>query len=143
MALLEMHGQGRFYDPRLNDTNTFPVAARLGSGNITAPTDLVTAKLPALQFYQLALPVPEPPAGSFDAAAAARGKSLFAGKANCATCHTPALLTEPGWNLHTPESCCQTFLRLTLAARPASRTMAGRSPTMLLTSSSLSSRTER
>jgi mono/diheme cytochrome c family protein len=103
VANLDMHGQGRFFDPRLNDTNTFPIAARLGVGNIAAGTDLVTGKLPALQFYQLALPIPEPPPGSFDSVAAARGKSLFGGKANCATCHTPPLFTEPGWNMHTPE----------------------------------------
>ena len=43
-----------------------------------------------------------PPVGSFDAAAAARGKVLFSGKAECATCHVPPLFTEPGWDLHTP-----------------------------------------
>jgi len=102
VANLEMQGSGRFFDPRLNDTNTFPVAARLGFGNIQADKDLITGKLAALQFYQLALPVPKPPAGSFDAAAAARGKSLFAGKANCAACHVPPLFTEPGWNQHAP-----------------------------------------
>jgi cytochrome c peroxidase len=46
--------------------------------------------------------VPKPPRGSFDAAAAARGKSLFESKANCASCHVPPLFTEPGWNQHTP-----------------------------------------
>ena len=102
VANLEMQGSGRFFDPRLNDTNTFPVAARLGFGNIKADKDLVTGKLAALQFYQLALPVPKPPLGSFDATAAARGKSLFEGKANCATCHVPPLYTEPGWNQHAP-----------------------------------------
>ena len=102
VANLEMGGSGRFYDPRLNDTNRFPVAARLGFGNIQASQDLITPKLAALQFYQLALPVPKPPAGSFDTAAAGRGKSLFEGKANCATCHVPPLFTEPGWNQHTP-----------------------------------------
>jgi hypothetical protein len=102
VANLEMGGSGRFYDPRLNDTNTFPVAARLGFANIQAGKDLVTSKLAPLQIYQLALPVPKPPRASFDAAAAARGKSLFEGKANCATCHVPPLFTEPGWNLHTP-----------------------------------------
>jgi mono/diheme cytochrome c family protein len=102
VANLEMQGSGRFFDPRLNDTNTFPVAARLGFANIKADNDLVTGKLAALQFYQLALPVPKPPHGSFDATAAARGKSLFEGKANCATCHVPPLYTEPGWNQHTP-----------------------------------------
>src|SRR5439155_7662537 len=101
-ANLEMQGSGRFYDPRLNDTNTFPVAARLGFANVQGPVDLITSKLPALQFYQLALPAPKPPQNSFDATAADRGKALFAGKANCATCHVPPLFTEPGWNAHTP-----------------------------------------
>ena len=63
---------------------------------------MVTAKLGALQFYQLALPVPRPPEGSFDRAAAARGETLFGGKAQCAQCHVPPLFTEPGWNAHKP-----------------------------------------
>ena len=25
---------------------------------------------------------------------------MFAGKAQCATCHVPPLFTEPGWNTH-------------------------------------------
>jgi hypothetical protein len=103
VANLEMGGSGRFYDPRLNDTNTFPVAARLRFGNVRADKDLITSKLAPLQFYQLALTVPKPPRGSFDATAAARGKSLFESKASCATCHVPPLFTEPGWNQHTPE----------------------------------------
>src|SRR5690606_27756943 len=59
----------------------------------------------ALHFYQLSIPAPEPPPGSFDREAAERGEKLFAadGKAGCATCHVPPLFTEPGWNLHTPE----------------------------------------
>jgi cytochrome c peroxidase len=102
VANLEMQGSGRFYDPRLNDSSTFPVAARLGFGNVRDENDLITGKLAALQLYQLALPVPEPPRGSFDAVAATRGKSLFQGKANCASCHVPPIFTEPGWNLHAP-----------------------------------------
>jgi mono/diheme cytochrome c family protein len=102
VANLEMQGSGRFFDPRLNDTNTFPVAARLGFANVQADKDLITSKLAPLQFYQLALPVPKPPRGSFDAGAAGRGKSLFEGEANCATCHVPPLFTEPGWNQHAP-----------------------------------------
>jgi cytochrome c peroxidase len=101
VANLEMGGSGRFFDPRLNDTN-FPVAARLGFANVKADNDLITSKLAPLQFYQLALPVPKPPSGSFDAAAAGRGKALFSGKANCASCHVPPLFTEPGWNQHAP-----------------------------------------
>jgi cytochrome c peroxidase len=103
VANLEMHGQGTFYDPRLEDAAQFPVAARAGFGNVRNNPDLVTPKLAALHFYQLALPAPEPPAGSFDRAAAARGKVLFTEKAACARCHVPPLYTEPGWNLHKPE----------------------------------------
>jgi cytochrome c peroxidase len=56
--------------------------------------------LPGLQAYQLSLAAPRPPKGSFDAAAAARGKALFNGRAECSTCHVPPLFTEPGQNLH-------------------------------------------
>jgi cytochrome c peroxidase len=63
----------------------------------------VTAKLAPLHFYQLSLPAPKPPAGSFNAAAATRGATLFSGKADCARCHVPPLFTEPGWNMHTPD----------------------------------------
>ena len=103
VANLEIQGSGRFYDPRLNDATTFTVAARLGFANVQGTTDLITGKLPALQFYQLALAAPKPPENSFDPSAADRGKALFAGKANCATCHLPPLFTEPGWNAHTPD----------------------------------------
>ena len=41
------------------------------------------------------------PADTFDAAAAARGRALFEGKAKCAGCHVPPIFTEPGWNMHT------------------------------------------
>ena len=103
VANLEMHGQGTFYDPRLNDPVKFPIAAREGFGNVRSNPDLITAKLPALHFYQLAIPAPAAPAGSFDAAAAARGATLFNGQAKCSVCHVPPIFTEPGWNMHTPE----------------------------------------
>jgi len=103
VANLEMHGKGTFYDPRLNDASQFPIAAKLGLGNVRNEPDLVTPKLPALHFYQLALPAPKPPSGSFDSVAARRGEAHFNGKAQCATCHVPPLYTEPGWNLHTGE----------------------------------------
>jgi cytochrome c peroxidase len=60
----------------------------------------VTAKLAALQFYQLSLPAPTPPAGSFDQMAAIRGKTLFEGQATCVGCHVPPLFSEPGWPMH-------------------------------------------
>jgi hypothetical protein len=103
VANLEMHGQGTFFDPRLNDATQFPIAAREGFGDMRSATDLITAKLPALHFYQLAIPAPKPPAGSFDENAAEAGKALFAGRAECARCHVPPLYTEPGWNMHTAD----------------------------------------
>lgn len=103
VANLEMHGQGTFYDPRLNDPVKFPIAAANGFGNVRANPDLITAKLPALQFYQLAIPAPEPPRGSFNRAAAGRGEGIFNGVAKCSTCHVPPIFTEPGWNMHKPE----------------------------------------
>lgn len=105
VANIEMGGQGNFYDPRLNDPDKFPIAAANPDlfGNRRTDNDLITPKLAALQFYQLALAAPDPPAGSFNAAAAARGEVLFRGKADCARCHVPPLFTEPGWNMHTAE----------------------------------------
>jgi hypothetical protein len=98
-----MGGQGTFYDPRLNDAEKFPIAAANGFGNVRDTPDLITDKLAALHFYQLAIPAPTAPEGSFDPEAAARGQEIFNGKANCASCHVPPLYTEPGWNMHTPE----------------------------------------
>jgi CxxC motif-containing protein (DUF1111 family) len=100
-----MHGKGNFYDPRLDDAAQFPVAARAHSGHTQVPAgeDQVTGKLAALHAYQISIPAPSPRPGSFDAEAARRGSALFAGKAACASCHTPPLTTDPGWNLHTPE----------------------------------------
>jgi hypothetical protein len=100
VANLEMHGKGTFYDPRLNDSQKFPIAAKNGFGNVRATPDLITSKLAPLHFYQLSIPVPTPSKGSFDKDAAARGQAIFAGKAQCATCHVPPLFTEPGWNMH-------------------------------------------
>lgn len=100
VANLEMHGKGTFFDPRLDDPAQFPVAAKAGFGNVRNNPDLVTSKLAALHFYQLAIPAPKPPEGSFNQELATRGKVIFDGKAKCATCHVPPLFTEPGWNMH-------------------------------------------
>ncbi len=98
----EMHGSGTFFDARLNRRDQYPVAARSGAGNTRGTPDRLTAKLAALHFYQLAIPAPKPPAGSFDPVAFERGRGLFSAKARCATCHVPPLFTEPGNNLHAP-----------------------------------------
>jgi hypothetical protein len=106
VANLEMHGVGRFFDPRLNNAAKFPIAAANGFGDlphIPPDQDRITKKLPALHFYQMAIPAPAPTAGvDFNVAAAERGHELFSGKAKCNDCHVEPLWTEPGWNLHTP-----------------------------------------
>jgi hypothetical protein len=102
VANLEMHGKGTFYDPRLSDARQFPVAARAGFGSVRNDPDLITPKLASLHFYQLAIPAPQPPVGSFDGEAAERGKQVFNGAGKCANCHVPPLFTEPGWNMHAP-----------------------------------------
>jgi cytochrome c5 len=103
VANLEMHGVGHYTDSRLDDAAKFPVAARNKMGH-TAPAagtkDQITDKLGALEFYQLALDPPTPPAGSFDATAAGRGKDVFEGAGKCATCHVAPLYTDAGWNMH-------------------------------------------
>lgn len=111
VANLEMHGKGRFWDPRLNDAAQFPVAARNGFGNLN-PTlspddDRITSKLAALHFYQLALPIPESPFKHQPfTKAPQRGDELFSGKAKCNNCHVEPLWTEPGWNMHSPAEVC-------------------------------------
>ena len=102
VANTQMHGKGTFYDPRMNDPAKYPIAVENKDWNVRSTPDLVTSKLAALHFYQLSIPAPMPPAGSFDKKAAARGETIFKGKANCARCHVPPLFTEPGWNMHKP-----------------------------------------
>jgi len=109
VANLEMHGKGRLWDPRLNNSAQFPIAAANGFGDlphIDPDSDRISSKLPALQVYQLAIPAPQPPAGSFDPRAAERGDALFSGKAKCNSCHVEPLWTDAGWNMHTPSEVC-------------------------------------
>ena len=47
-------------------------------------------------------PRPPPPAGSFDPAAAQRGKALFNGAAGCAACHNGPMFTIANTRLHAP-----------------------------------------
>lgn len=101
VANTQMYGKGTFIDSRLNDAKQYPVAAKAGWGRKRDPVDLITAKLPALHFYQLAMPAPKAPVGSYDASAAKRGEAVFTSAAKCSTCHVPPIFTEPGSNLHT------------------------------------------
>jgi mono/diheme cytochrome c family protein len=86
VAVTQMGGHGSFSDPRTGVSVT------------NGPDDLVSSKLPALQTYQLSIPAPTPPAGSFDQAAAARGKTVFDG--TCATCHSGPEFTDANTRLH-------------------------------------------
>jgi hypothetical protein len=103
VAVLEMHGKGNFFDPRLDDAAKFPIAARERFGHIRVEEDRVSGKLPDLHLYQITLAPPAAPEGSFDSAAAMRGDKLFSGKAKCTNCHFDDLYTEAGWPMHTPE----------------------------------------
>lgn len=108
VANLEMHGVGRFFDPRLNDSSQFPIAAAHGFADvphIDPNSDKITKTLAALQLYQLSIPAPNPTI-HLDKAAAARGDELFSGKAGCNNCHVEPLWSEPGWNLHTASDVC-------------------------------------
>lgn len=90
VAVTQMGGHGKFEESRL-------------SVSVTKGTDdQVSAKLPALQEYQLSLAAPPPPAGSFDATKAARGKQVFEGAGKCATCHTGSTMTDANVKLHAP-----------------------------------------
>jgi hypothetical protein len=120
VANLEMHGTGNFFDPRLDDKAKFPIAAAarfghmhpyVGEGVLPAPAqaqapDRVTEALRALDLYQHALPAPKPPRGSFNRAAAARGRAVFDGPGKCSSCHMGSLGTAPGYNAVEPAAIC-------------------------------------
>jgi cytochrome c5 len=72
VAVTQMHGQGTFEDDRLGI-------------HIKHDPDLVGPLLPALRLYQLSLKTPPAQPGSFDAAAAERGRVTF--NRTCAQCH--------------------------------------------------------
>jgi mono/diheme cytochrome c family protein len=100
VANTQMYGKGTFFDPRLSDKTKYPVVARSGFDNKRDTPDLITSKLAALHFYQMAIPAPVPPKDSYDKDAAKRGEAVFTGAGRCATCHVPPLFSEPGWPMH-------------------------------------------
>jgi mono/diheme cytochrome c family protein len=89
VAVTQMHGHGSFAEPRLGIS-------------VNNPPDLVESKLAALEAYQLSLAAPPPPPGSFDPAAATRGREVFAGAGRCASCHVGGRLTDADVRLHEP-----------------------------------------
>ena len=94
VANTQMHGIGTFIDPRLNNPAKYPIAVEQGFFHIVNNPDLITSKLPALRAYQHSLKAPTPPPGSFNVAAANRGKGVFNGKAKCDNCHSGKLYTD-------------------------------------------------
>lgn len=104
VAVTQMHGQGNFSDPRLGI-------------DIRQSPDLVGPKLAALRSYQHSLTAPAAPAGSFDPAAAARGRALF--NRSCSSCHAGATGTDNNQGrLHQPS---ETGMDRAYAARTANK----------------------
>lgn len=89
VGVTQMHGHGTFTDSRTG------VA-------VQNPPDLISSKLEALQAYQLSLQSPAPPEGSYNLLAAQRGRAVFQGVGQCATCHAGNLLTDANTRLHDP-----------------------------------------
>ena len=104
VAVTQMHGHGNFSD------------ARLGI-NIKQSPDMVGPRLAALRSYQHSLPAPKPPAGSFDAAAAERGSTLF--NRSCSSCHVGTTGTDNNdGKLHPP---AETGMDAAYASRTANK----------------------
>ena len=70
VAVTQMGGHGTFSEPRTGVSVT------------NGTDDRVSGKLPALQAYQLSIPAPAPPSGSFDWRAPCARRAIFAGQAD-------------------------------------------------------------
>jgi mono/diheme cytochrome c family protein len=92
VAVTQMHGHGSWVEARATPPE-----------NVQNPPDMVTSKLAALQAYQLTIQGPPAPVGTYDAAAATRGRAVFDGAGGCATCHVVANhFTDAPGRLHSP-----------------------------------------
>lgn len=90
VAITQMHGHGRFVDPRIGVS-------------VNNPPELVAPALPALRTYQFSLETPAPIPGTFDQSAAQRGRQVFNAVAGCAGCHRGSVYTDVNQGiLHTP-----------------------------------------
>jgi len=116
VAVTQMGGHGSFSD------------ARIGVNVTNGSDDRVSSKLEGLQAYQLSLAAPMPPAGSFDVAAAARGKAVFENQGGCSTCHSGPQFTDANTRLHPPSDSM---------AEPETPSYAARSATKLYRTSPL------
>jgi cytochrome c553 len=91
VAVTQMGGHGSFVDKRIGV-------------RVVQKPDEVKKKLKSLREYQHSLPAPAAPAGSFDAAAADRGRAVFQGAGKCATCHSGPHYTDVNRRIgHRPE----------------------------------------
>ena len=88
VGVTQMGGHGTFSEPRT------------GVNVVNGPDDQISDKLDALEAYQLSIAAPAPPPGSFDPAAADRGRAVFTGAGRCSTCHTGDKLTDANDRLH-------------------------------------------
>ena len=91
VGVTQMHGHGSFNETRL----AIPE-------HINNPPDVVSPLLPALQEYQLSIAAPHAPSGTFDDAAAKRGRAVFTGAGKCSTCHVGSHFTDAPGRLHSP-----------------------------------------
>ena len=108
VAVTQMHGHGNFSDPRLGI-------------NIRQSPDMVGPKLASLRAYQHSIAAPPPPAGSFDVAAASRGRDVF--NRSCATCHIGGNNTDNNiGKLHAPSEVGQDAAYAMRTANKAYRT---------------------
>ncbi len=104
VAVTQMHGHGNFSDSRLGI-------------DIKQTPDMVTPKLASLRAYQHNLEAPHPPAGSFDAAAADRGRAIFS--QSCISCHVGVSGTDNNdGSLHAP---AETGMNASYALRTANK----------------------
>ena len=104
VAVTQMHGHGNFTDPRLGI-------------DIRQEPDMVGPKLAALRAYQHSIAAPLPPEGSFDRAAAERGRAIF--DQSCASCHVGTTGTDNNnGKLHPP---AETGMNGEYAARTANK----------------------
>lgn len=104
VAVTQMHGHGNFSDPRLGI-------------DIRQSPDMVGPKLPALRAYQHSISAPQPPAGTVDVAAAARGRELF--NRTCASCHVGGNGTDN--NSGVLHAASETGMNAAYAARTANK----------------------
>lgn len=90
VAITQMHGHGHFVDRRIGV-------------DVDNPPDLVSSKLADLRTYQFSLEAPPAAPGTFDVAAAKRGRAVFNGVAKCGSCHVGSTYTDVNQGiLHTP-----------------------------------------